>query len=172
MVEVLPGDLSGWLCSANEFLAPSSHFGKNSDMSIDVVPQTRIDHLATGINGESLRRTDHRGIVWYGGRQAAQTGGMMTMRSQTAGIVTPFWVPDTLAYRTDMVDHILLSIAASVLYVPENCALADVAVRLAINEQRPDVSHVLVHLQGAARIPIGVSYEVTVLAPVEAIVTA
>lgn len=139
-------------------------------MSIDVVPQPRIDHLVTGLGGESLRRTDHRGIVWYGGRQAAQTGGMMTMRSQTAGIITPFWVPDTLAYRTDMVGDIVVSIAASVIYVPENCALADVAVRLAVNEQRPDVSHVLVHLQGAARIPIGVSYDVSVLAPADAIV--
>ncbi len=139
-------------------------------MSIEVVPQPRIDHLVTGLDGASLRRSDHRGIVWFGGRQAVQSSGMMTMRSQTAGIVTPFWLPDTLAYRTDFVGHIVVSIAASVIYVPENCALADVSARLAINEQRPEVSHVLVHLQGAARIPIGVSYEVTVLAPTDAIV--
>lgn len=146
-------------------------------MSIDVVPQTRIDHLVTGINGESLRRTDHRGIVWYGGRQAAHSPGLaararMNIRTEPVSIDTPFWVPDTIAYRSDMADQVLLSIAASILYIHEHCELAEAKVRLAVNQQRREVSHVLVHLQGAARIPIGVSYEVTVLAPVEAIVTA
>jgi hypothetical protein len=141
-------------------------------MSIEIVPQPRIDHVVTGLDAQPLRRTDHRGIVWFGGRQAAQTGGMMMMRSQAAAIVSPFWVPDTLAYRTDASAGITVTISASVLYVPENCGLADVSARLAVNENQPDVSHVLVHLQGAARIPIGVSYDVTVLAPVDAVVGA
>lgn len=138
-------------------------------MSIDVVPQPRIDHLVTGIDGVTLRRTDHRGLVWFGGRQAAQTGGMMTMRAQPAAIVTPFWLPDSLAYRTDAVAQVVVTISASVLYVPENCALADVTARLAVNEAHPQASHVLVHLQGAARIPVGVAYDVTVLAPPDAV---
>ena len=71
------------------------------------------------------------------------------MRSQAAGIVSPFWLPDTLSYRTDAIAHIVVSIAASVIFVPENCALAEVTARLVVNEQRPDVSHVLVHIQGA-----------------------
>lgn len=139
-------------------------------MSIEIVPQPRIDHLVTGIDGQPLHRTDHRGIVWFGGRQAAQTGATMVMRQQSAAIVSPFWLPDTHAYRSDMTGRVLLSIAASVLYVPENCALAEVWARLAVNEQRPEYSHVLIHLQGAARIPIGVSYNVTVLAPTDAVI--
>ncbi len=139
-------------------------------MTIDLDPQPRIDHLVTAVDGSTVRRTDHRGIAWYGGRQAAQAGGMMVMRHQAAGIVSPFWIPDTLAYRTDAADRIVVTISASVIYVPENCAIAEVTARLAINEQRPDLSHVLVHLQGAARIPIGVSYDVTVLAPLDSVV--
>ncbi len=92
------------------------------------------------------------------------------MRQQTAAIVTPFWLPDTHAYRTEDVGQTIVSISASVLYVPENCGLAEISARLAVNEQRPEFSHVLVHLQGAARIPIGVSYDVTVLAPAAAVV--
>jgi hypothetical protein len=141
-------------------------------MSIDVVPHPRIDHLVTGLDGQPLRRTDHRGVVWFGGRQAAQTGGMMMMRSQAAAVVTPFWLPDSLAYRSEWSEQVVVSISASVLYVPENCGLADVSARLAVNETHPHASHVLVHLQGAARIPIGVSYDVTVLAPPDAVLPA
>lgn len=138
-------------------------------MSLEVVPHTRIDHLVDGLDGHPKRRTDHRGIVWFGGRQAAQTGGMMVMRHQAAAIVTPFWLPDGLAYQSDRAAEIAVSIAASVIYVPENCALADISARLEPNGQNPAYSHVLVHLQGTARIPIGVSYDITVLAPVDAV---
>lgn len=138
-------------------------------MSLEVVPHTRIDHLVTGLDGQTLRRTDYRGIVWYGGRQAATAGPTMVMRHQAAGIVSPFWLPDSLAYHSDHLGTTTVSIAASVIYVPENCALADVSARLAVNEQHPHVSHVLVHIQGAARIPLGVTYDVTVLAPPEAV---
>lgn len=93
----------------------------------------------------------------------------MVMRSQAASISSPFWLPDTLAYRADMAGRISVSIAASVIYVPENCALAEVSARLAVNEARPDLCHVMVQMQGAARVPIGVSYDVTVLAPPEAV---
>lgn len=138
-------------------------------MTIDVVPQTRIDHLVTGVDGASLRRTDHRGIAWYGGRQQAQVGGAMVMRHQAAGIVSPFWLPDTLAYRTEFASSIIVTISAAAIYFAENCALADISASLAVNESQPAWSQVLVHLQGVARIPIGVSYDVTVLAPVDAV---
>lgn len=141
-------------------------------MSIDVLPQPRVDHLVTALDGSVLRRTDYRGMVWFGGRQAAQTGGFMMMMSQPAAVVTPFWLPDSLVYRTDAATDVVVTIAAAVLYVPENCALAEVSARLAVNEAHPEASHVLVHLQGAARIPIGVAYDVTVLAPPDAVLSA
>jgi hypothetical protein len=141
-------------------------------MSIDVVPQPRIDHLVTGIDGAELRRTDHRGIAWFGGRQVAQTGGLMSMRHQPAAVVTPFWLPDSLVYRSDATERIIVTIIASVLYLPDSSGLAEVAARLAVNESHPHASHVLIHLQGAARIPIGVSYDVCVLAPVDAVLTS
>lgn len=140
-------------------------------MAIETVPQPRIDHLVMGVDGSTLRRTDHRGIAWFGGRQAAQTGGAMVMAHQAAAIVSPFWLPDTLPYRSERAAEVIVSISAAVIYVPENCGLAEVSARLVPNEQQPEVSFVLVHIQGAARIPIGVSYNVTVLAPVDAIVT-
>lgn len=140
-------------------------------MTIEVVPQPRVDHLVTGLDGMQLRRTDHRGIVWFGGRQEAQAGTLV-MRMQTASISTPFWLPDTLAYHSAAADRVLVSIVASVLYVGEKSALADVSARLAVNDNHPAVSHVLVHIRGAARVPLGVSYEVTVLAPLDAIATS
>jgi hypothetical protein len=138
-------------------------------MSIEVVPHPRIDHLVTGLDGQPLRRTDHQGVVWFGGRQSAQTGRTMVMRQQSAAIATPFWLPDSLAYRTEAAGRIVVSVSVGLLYVPENCALAEVSARLAVNEQHPAFSHVLMQLQGAARVPIGVSYSVTVLAPPDAV---
>ncbi len=140
-------------------------------MAIDVVPSPRIDHLVTGLAGQPLRRTDYHGVVWFGGRQQVQAGGMMVMRGQTAAIVSPFWLPDSLTYRSDAIDHIVVSGTASVLYIPENCALADVSARLGANPNHQAVSHVVIHLQGAARIPLGVAYSVTVLAPPDAVLT-
>jgi hypothetical protein len=134
-------------------------------MSIEVVPQPRIDHLVTGLDGEPLRRTDYRGIAWFGGRQHPPQGGLLAMTMQTAGIVSPFWLPDSLAYQSSAVADIQVSLSVGLIYVPENCAIAEASARLAVNEAHPEASHVLLHLQGAARIPIGVSYSVTVLAP-------
>lgn len=140
-------------------------------MTIDVVAHPRIDHLVMGLDGRPLRRTDHRGVAWFGGRQAAQTRGMVVVRSQTAAIVSPFWVPDSLTYRSEATASIVVSFSASALYVSENCTLAEITARLAPNEQHPAVSHVFMHLRGAARVPLGISYEVTVLAPPDAVAT-
>ncbi len=140
-------------------------------MAIDVVPHPRIDHLVTGVDGATaLRRTEHRGIAWYGGRQAAQTGGTMVIAHQPAGIVSPFWVPDALAYRSDAMDRIAVSVHVGTIYVPDTCALAEVTARLGVNEQQPEACRPFVHLQGTARVPLGISYEVVVLAPVDAVV--
>ncbi|WP_421119650.1 hypothetical protein ACE2AJ_20185 [Aquihabitans daechungensis] len=138
-------------------------------MSIEVVPQPRIDQLVATVDGVPRRRTDHRGMVWFGGRQAPQTGSVTVIHKQTATIVTPFWLPDTLAYRSDRIAEVVVTIAASVLYLPDTCALAEVTARLAVNEQQPHLSHVLVQMQGSARVPLGVSYDVTVLAPPDAV---
>lgn len=139
-------------------------------MAIDVVPQPRIDHLVTGLDGAELRRTEHRGIAWYGGRQAAQTGAMSVVATQAAAIVSPFWVPDALTYRSDAIDRIVVSIHVGTLFVPDLCALAEVEVRLGVNEQRPEHCRPYVRLQGTARVPLAISYEVVVLAPTDAVV--
>lgn len=143
---------------------------KTGRMAIDVVPHPRLDHLVTGLDGGPLRRTEHRGVAWFGGRQAAQTHGMVVVRSQTAAIVSPFWVPDSLTYRSEAAAAIVVTFSASALYVSEHCTLAELTARLAPNEQQPAFSHVFLHLQGAARIPLGISYEVVVLAPPDAVV--
>jgi hypothetical protein len=138
-------------------------------MSIEVVPQPRIEHLVSGLDGQQLRRTDHRGVAWFGGRQAAQTGGMMVMRSQAASIASPFWLPDSLAYRTEAAATVVASASVGLLYVSESSALAEVVARIAVNDQHPEVSHVLLQVLGPARVPLALSYSVTVLAPLDAI---
>ena len=140
-------------------------------MSIEVVPQPRVEHLVTGLDGQQLRRTDHRGVAWFGGRQAVQAGGTMVVRSQAASIASPFWVPDSLTYRTDATASIVVSASVGLLHVSESSALAEVIARLAVNEQRPEASHVLLQVPGAARVPLALSYAVTVLAPVEAVLS-
>lgn len=139
-------------------------------MAIDVVPQPRIDHLVTGLDGAPLRRTEHRGLAWYGGRQALQTSGMVTVSHQWAGVISPFWVPDALTYRSDARDRIVVTIHVGTIYVPDVCALASVEAHLGVNEHQPDQCRPYVHLQGSARIPVAVSYEVVVLAPPDAVV--
>ena len=138
-------------------------------MTIEVVPQPRIDHLVTGLDGATLRRTDHRGTVWLGGRQPPQPGGVLAMTLSTAKVETPFWLPDSSAYRTEAAASVVVTIAVGLHFVPEHCAIAEVAAALAVNDQHPEVSHVSVHLRGAARVPIGLSYQVTVLAPPDAV---
>lgn len=140
-------------------------------MAIDVVAHPRIDHLVTGVDGAPLRRTEHRGVAWYGGRQQAQTHGVMVVEHHgPAGIVSPFWVPDGLTYRSDATDRIVVSIHVGTIYVPDLCALADITARLGANERQPEQSRAYVHLQGTARIPLAISYEVVVLAPPDAVI--
>lgn len=138
-------------------------------MSIEVVPQPRLDQLVRDVGGTDVRRTDHRGVVWFGGRQAPQLGGALVIRKQPAVIASPFWLPDSLAYRTDAVDRVRISFTAAVLFVAEHSALAQLDAWLAPNESNPGWSHVMVRVQGSAHVPLGLSYDLTVLAPPEAV---
>ena len=112
---------------------------------------------------------------------AAVDAALTTIETELAGLIS---VP--VAQRRDLFKmgeksevfcrQTLSVLSQNLKIVPESLglpeALADVAARLAVNDQQPEFSHVLVHLQGAARIPIGVAYDVTVLAPLDAVVSA
>ena len=136
--------------------------------SIEAVPQPRIDVLVTAADGSgrTLRRTEYHGTVWYGGRP------QLAHRSPTstaAGISTPFWVPDSLAYRTESTASVVVTASVGLQSIQTAGQVLDVSAALHPHPGRAGHSYVLFSLQASAVLPLALSYHVVVLADVDAV---
>lgn len=136
--------------------------------SIEAVPQPRIDVLVTAADGSgrTLRRTEYHGTVWYGGRP------QLTHRAQAAtvsGISTPFWIPDSLAYRTDGAASAVVTASVGLQSIQTAGQVIDVSAALHPHPGRAGHSFVLFSLQASAVLPLGLSYHAVVVADVEAV---
>lgn len=136
--------------------------------SIEAVPQPRIDVLVTAGDGSGrpLRRTEHRGTVWYGGRpQLAHRQQAGTV----SGISTPFWVPDSLAYRADATGRAVVSASIGLQSIQVAGQVVEVGAALHPHPGRGGNCYLLISLQASAVLPIGLSYHVVVLADPDAV---
>lgn len=136
--------------------------------SIEAVPQPRIDVLVTAADGSgrTLRRTEYHGTVWYGGRP------QLTHRPSTgvaAGISTPFWVPDSLAYRDDRAHSAVVTASVGLQSVQTTGQVVELGAALHPHPGHAGLSYVLFSLQATAVLPLGLSYHVVVLADADAV---
>lgn len=139
--------------------------------NIEAVPQPRIDVLVAAGDGSGrpIRRTEYRGTVWFGGRPrlVAQTP---TRATAPAAISSPFWLPDSLAYRAEDADTAVVTATAALQSLQTTGQIIDVHAALEPHPGRPGRAYVLFRLQAVAPAPLGVSYQVVVLADPEAVV--
>jgi hypothetical protein len=127
---------------------------------IDPVPAPRIDTLVTdALTGVERRRTDYSGTVWYGGRPQVM-GGMTVTTGGSAQISTPFWLPDSHVYASAEA-HVQAS-AAIQSASGEPSQIMDVGAGLGDDPQGGNL-RVWVAVSAVSRVPLGVSYRVTVI---------
>lgn len=134
--------------------------------NIEAVPQPRIDVLVTAADGSrrTVRRTEYRGTVWFGGRPRLAAWGSVSKGPSTSGISNPFWLPDSLAYQADGSASATVAATASLQSVQGAGQLIEVHASLQPHPGRPGQAFVLFRLQAVAAVPLGVSYQVVVLA--------
>lgn len=132
--------------------------------------QPRIDVVVTGVDGQPARRVEHRGTAWIGGRPQVRGRLVVSMGGGLAPVGEPFWLPDSLAYRTSDVPQIVLAAGAALQSARGDADILDVTAALAPHPQHPELSYVAVTVTAAGRMPLGVAYQVCVLSPVGAVV--
>jgi hypothetical protein len=136
---------------------------------IDPAPVQRLDTLVTNpLTGVQLHRTDYAGTVWYGGRPQV-SGGMVISRGGGAQIGTPFWLPDSHAYDPAAAASAQIQASAAVQSTVEYAQIMEVSAALGEDPQGSGVLRVYVTVAGSSRIPLGVSYRVTVICPPEGV---
>jgi hypothetical protein len=136
--------------------------------SIEAVPQPRIDVLVAAPDGSGrpLRRTEYHGTVWYGGRPQLNHRPPL---GTAAGISTPFWVPDSLAYHTDRAAGAVVTASVGLQSVQASGHVLEVSAALHPHPGRGGHSYVLFSLQASAVLPLGLSYHVVVVADADAV---
>jgi len=134
-----------------------------------IEPQPRIDTLVTGISGAVGRRTEYSGSVWYGDRP--DLGGRVVInRTVGARLDEPFFLPDSLPYRTGMAATALVACSVAVeSAVEENHQLVRHAAALVPDPRDASLSWVQVTLVGQLYLPVAFSYRVDVIVPPEAV---
>lgn len=140
--------------------------------NIEAVPQPRVDLLVTAADGSgrTLRRTEYRGTVWFGGRPRLAAWGSVSRGTTTTGVSSPFWLPDSLGYRIDGRDRVIVAAIASLQSVRATGQVIDVSASLEPHPGHPGLAHVLFQLQAVATPPLGVSYQAVVLADPDVVV--
>jgi hypothetical protein len=133
---------------------------------IEVIPQPRIDTLVTdAVTGGQRRRTEYTGTAWFFGRPNFDDPGKTNYSFATIG--TPFFLPDSLPYRPDLLDDAvvvcLVALQASGEFVEHKSPPFDYRAGLEPDPRNPAVCWVRVQVRAEAGTPFGVIYQVTVL---------
>lgn len=135
-----------------------------------VEPQPRIDTLVVdAMTGGQRRRTEYTGTAWYGSRPDID-GLVMVTRTGASRLEQPFFLPDSLPYRSDMAASALVACSVAIQSAAdETHQLVDYRAFLAPDPRNPAVSWLQLQLRAFTRTPIAVSYRVDVVAPPEAV---
>lgn len=133
--------------------------------SINAIPQPRIDVLVSAADGSgrSLRRTEYRGTVWYGGRPTLTPRARTRGEAAPAAVSTPFWIPDSLEYLGDGTGSAVVTASVSLQSIQGSAQVIDVSAALHPHPGRAGNSYVLFSFQALAALPLGLSYQVVVI---------
>lgn len=131
---------------------------------IAVVPAQRLDTLVMHpASATQRRRTDYAGTVWYGGRP--QLIGDSARSGPSARVESPFWLPDSHAYEARDVQIQAVAALQCALSVSSGStsAILEIDAALGENPADPGVLRLFVILVAIARLPLGITYRVTVI---------
>jgi hypothetical protein len=139
-----------------------------------VVPAERIDLLATdAVSGDPCRRTDHAGVVWYGGPPEVLDGLPIHGGARTQ-IKAPFWLPDSLSYTAGAEGQVRIQATAAMQAGIAHSSggyfqILEVVAALGEDAQNAGGLRVYVTVVAVATLPFGVSYRVSVTCPPDAV---
>ena len=135
-----------------------------------VEPQPRIDTLVTSaVTGSTGRRTEYSGAIWYG-TPPDVSGTFVVNRTSVVRVAGPFFVPDSLPYRTDLVTSALIACSVAIAStVDESNQLTGHRASLVADPRDPGVSWLQLELTGLLHTPVAIGYRVDVLVPPEAV---
>ena len=157
----------GWLDDIKQDVAEA----KGSRDLISPVPAQRLDTVvADPVSGAQRRRTDYAGTVWFGGRPEP---GQPRPAGYTE-IKNPFWLPDSHVYESSAAADAQIQASAAVqsaLILSGGGGLQIFEVSAALGEDARTAGALRVYLAvtGAAELPLGVAYRVTVICAPEAV---
>jgi hypothetical protein len=139
-------------------------------ITIEVLPQPRIDTLVTdAATGAQRRRTEYAGTVWFGGRPQA-TGGGPVAAEQPVVIDTPMFLPDSLPYRPDRLDDARIACSIAIQGSEgEGHQVLDHGAGPVADPRNAAVSWMQLRVTARARTPLGVSYRGVALVAVDAV---
>jgi hypothetical protein len=140
------------------------------DTSFSMELQPRIDMLVTdAVSGAQRRRTEYAGAAWFGDKPQL-TGFGMVSRTRVVKVDEPFFLPDSLPYRSDLTASAVLVVSVSVQSTPaESQDVMECRAALVPDPRNPAVSWIQVQLLAWIHTPTAISYRVDVLVPPEAV---
>jgi len=91
------------------------------------------------------------------------TRGIVMSQGGAAQITTPFWLPDSHVYEPGLVGDAQIQASAAIQSATEYGQILEVGAALGEDPQNSGALRVYVAVTAAARVPLGVSYRVTVI---------
>ncbi len=117
---------------------------------------TLTSDAATRIKG---RLTEYYGTAWLGG-ETPGTGGMVIM-SNLPPTSESFYVPDSLAYRSELAGKVRLAHSISLVGAGETAFVIGSRVELVADPRGNPVHWLRVTVDFRGRAPIGIAYSVS-----------
>lgn len=144
-------------------------------LPVDIEPQPRIDTLVRDPGGGERRRTEYLGTVWLDGRPAIDGLRLLRPADAPKGIRLPeknvsFFLPDSLAYARDRLGDAQLSVTLAALAIGESGAIIESAAAF-VDDPSGAPTWVNLRVLAHSGWPLGFSYRVVALTPVDAVAT-
>ena len=143
-----------------------------SQFPVEVEPQPRIDTLVRVPGGAERRRTEYLGVAWFDGRPMVHGYRLLRGTEAPKGIRPPeknvaFFLPDSLAYARERLGDAQLSVTASARAIGDNGALIEAAASF-VDDPSGAPTWVNLRVLAFGSWPLGISYRVVALTPVDA----
>ena len=141
-------------------------------MSLEVIPQPRVDTLVTDAgSGEGRRRTEYTGTAWIDGR--AESAGLTLKRIGQPGMILPgkdvtFFVPDCLPYAREGLERAQLTVNMAMQASGDTGAILGAEAAF-VDDPSGSPTWIQLHVSAHSGWPFAVSYRVVALVPPEAV---
>jgi hypothetical protein len=141
-------------------------------VTIEILPQPRVDTLVTdAAGGGQRRRTEYTGTAWFDGR--AEAAGMTLRRIGPPGVSmqskdVAIFVPDSLPYRREGLEGAQLSVTAALQASGEQGVILSAEAAF-VDDPSGTPTWVQLHIAAYAHWPFAVVYRVVALTAPDAV---